>query len=131
MSIPEQPDLFGGTRQVAATGRPMFQGLLFAGQGPGGSLDLPAGETVPTMSGDQPTFRFGPQPAPDDPRIFGGTMAEFFEEGARHIEAGEREESACSHSSNEDCMFCCGCGECREDLDKDDVCGDCREGGDA
>jgi len=31
----------------------------------------------------------------------------------------------CQHQSHEDCMFCQGCGECREDLDDDDWCPDC------
>jgi len=31
----------------------------------------------------------------------------------------------CEHESNEDCMFCCMCGQCREDLDSNDICMDC------
>jgi hypothetical protein len=33
----------------------------------------------------------------------------------------------CAHSSNEDCMNCAICGRCSENLDKEDVCTDCRE----
>jgi hypothetical protein len=31
----------------------------------------------------------------------------------------------CQHKSNEDCMFCVECGQCREDLDDNDMCPDC------
>jgi hypothetical protein len=31
----------------------------------------------------------------------------------------------CDHNSNEECMFCSICGDCREDLDEQDVCMDC------
>jgi hypothetical protein len=35
------------------------------------------------------------------------------------------DEPTCQHQSHEDCMFCQGCGDCREDLDDDDWCPDC------
>ena len=28
----------------------------------------------------------------------------------------------CEHEEHEDCMFCVVCGECKEDLDSNDVC---------
>jgi len=33
--------------------------------------------------------------------------------------------SDCQHDSNEDCMTCTSCGQCREDLDSNDLCMDC------
>jgi hypothetical protein len=32
----------------------------------------------------------------------------------------------CSDENPEDCMVCTCCGNCREDVDEDDVCPDCR-----
>lgn len=31
----------------------------------------------------------------------------------------------CTHHESEDCMTCQECGECREDLNDDDLCCDC------
>lgn len=31
----------------------------------------------------------------------------------------------CQHDKDEDCLICSICGECREDLNEDDICPDC------
>jgi hypothetical protein len=31
----------------------------------------------------------------------------------------------CQHDEHEDCLICRECGQCREDLDSDDLCMDC------
>lgn len=33
----------------------------------------------------------------------------------------------CQHQEGEDCMTCRECGVCREDLDEDDLCPECKE----
>lgn len=33
--------------------------------------------------------------------------------------------SYCQHKATEDCIICAICGQCREDLDSDDICMDC------
>ncbi len=32
----------------------------------------------------------------------------------------------CEHQNNEDCMVCHECGECKENLNDEDLCFDCR-----
>ena len=33
----------------------------------------------------------------------------------------------CQHRPHEDHLICSVCGQCREDLDEDDICSDCRD----
>lgn len=42
-------------------------------------------------------------------------------------EQGEPLGPTCSHRIIDDCRICYVCGECREDLDDYDMCGDCQE----
>lgn len=32
---------------------------------------------------------------------------------------------ACEHGTNEDCLICNVCGECKESVNEDDVCAEC------
>ncbi len=32
----------------------------------------------------------------------------------------------CEHQENEECMICHECGMCREDVNSEDICTDCR-----
>lgn len=45
-----------------------------------------------------------------------------------HREPGDELLSGCEHDTGEDCMNCAICGLCKESLDDDDVCDDCRKG---
>lgn len=38
----------------------------------------------------------------------------------------EVEPTECAHADHEDCMICSECGGCKESLDEDDICDECR-----
>lgn len=42
-----------------------------------------------------------------------------------HIEV-EFDDNHCEHKTNEEHMYCASCGHCREDLDDEDLCGNCQ-----
>lgn len=38
----------------------------------------------------------------------------------------ETMDEECEHRENEECTICHECGECREDVNNEDICTDCR-----
>ena len=33
----------------------------------------------------------------------------------------------CNHQDNEECMTCIQCGKCKEDIDSEDICTECKQ----
>jgi hypothetical protein len=46
--------------------------------------------------------------------------------GQKAIATAYRRYFGCQHQENEDCMICANCGYCRESVDDNDICANCR-----